>query len=257
MESRIGSSRAKEAGGRLSDDTTTAGHEFAGLGEVVSLTSAPQQIADHILSGIAVGALPEGTLLPGERTLAADLQVSRSSVRAALLRLERLGVVERRRGRGGGTFVKTARPEALAPMAGRIDEFHAERRNLLDARAVFQNSLAATAARRRTEDELSELRELAEVYSQRAEAAAARTADAQFHFAIARAGHNPELVRMAIDLDTKINAGFRHDPFSAELFDHAVDDHAAIVEAIAAGDATEAGRLCEEHFRYTTIVTRP
>ncbi len=60
---------------------------------------------------------------------------------------------------------------------------------------------------------------------------------------------------MAIDLDTKINAGFRHDPFSAELFDHAVDDHAAIVEAIAAGDATEAGRLCEEHFRYTTIVT--
>ncbi|WP_181273796.1 FadR/GntR family transcriptional regulator [Brevibacterium oceani] len=240
----------------LSDDTTAAGHEFSGLGDVVSLTSAPQQIADHILSGIAVGALPEGTLLPGERTLAADLQVSRSSVRAALLRLERLGVVERRRGRGGGTFVKNARPEALAPMAGRIDEFHAERRNLLDARAVFQNSLAATAARRRTDEELTELRELAETYSRLAEAAAARTADAQFHFAIARAGHNPELVRMAIDIDTKINAGFRHDPFSAELFDHAVADHAAIVDAIAEGDADKAGRLCEEHFRYTTIVPR-
>ena len=35
-------------------------------------------------------------------------------------------------------------------MAERIEEFHAERRNLLDARAVFQNSLAATAALRRT-----------------------------------------------------------------------------------------------------------
>src|SRR5699024_4673844 len=98
--------------------------------------------------------------------LAADLQVSRSSVRAALLRLERLGVVERRRGRGGGTFVKNARSETLAPMAGRIEEFHAERRNLLDARAVFQNSLAATAARRRTDDELAELRQLAHTRSE-------------------------------------------------------------------------------------------
>src|SRR5699024_10331461 len=70
------------AGGPVSEETTGVSHEFSGLGDVVSLTSAPQQIADHILSGIAVGALPEGTLLPGERTLAADLQVSRSSVRA-------------------------------------------------------------------------------------------------------------------------------------------------------------------------------
>ena len=61
---------------------------------------------------------------------------------------------------------------------------------------------------------------------------------------------------MAIDIDTKINAGFRHDPFSAELFDRAVADHAAIVEAIADQDAEQAGRLCEEHFRFTTIVSR-
>ncbi|AOP53653.1 Transcriptional regulator, GntR family [Brevibacterium aurantiacum] len=243
-------------GGVMSERADVTGPEFSGLSDVVSLTSAPQQIADHILSGIAVGALPEGTLLPGERALAADLQVSRSSVRAALLRLERLGVVERRRGRGGGTFVSNAEPTALAPMADRIGEFHAERRNLLDARAVFQNSLAATAALRRTDEELTELRQLAQRYSERAEAGVARTADAQFHFAIARAGHNPELVRMAIDIDTRINAGFRHDPFSHELFDHAVADHAAIVEAIAGQDAQAAGRLCEEHFRSTTMPPR-
>src|SRR5699024_3574009 len=131
------------AGGRVSEERTGASHVVSGLGDEVSQTSAPQQVVGHIRSGIAVGALLVGTLLRGERTLAADLQVSRSCVRAALLRLERLGVVERRRGRGGGTFVKNARSETLAPMAGRIEEFHAERRNLLDARAVFQNSLAA------------------------------------------------------------------------------------------------------------------
>src|SRR5699024_4868654 len=120
------------AGGPVSEETTGGSHAVSGLGDVVSRASAPQRIADRIPSRSAVGALPEGTLRPGERTLAADLQVARSSVRAALLRLERLGVVERRRGRGGGTFVKNARPETLAPMAGRIEEFHAERRNLLD-----------------------------------------------------------------------------------------------------------------------------
>jgi DNA-binding FadR family transcriptional regulator len=224
-------------------DETTAGHEFSGLGDVVSLTSAPQQIADHILSGIAVGALPEGTLLPGERTLAADLQVSRSSVRAALLRLERLGVVERRRGRGGGTFVKNARPEALAPMAGRIDEFHAERRNLLDARAVFQNSLAATAARRRTDDRAhgaatNWLRSIPDAPRRPPPEPRTRSSISPSP----APATIPELVRMAIDIDTKINAGFRHDPFSAELFDHAVADHAAIVDAIAEGDAEKAGR---------------
>lgn len=236
----------------MNDPNDPGAQEFAGLGDVVSLTSAPQQIADHILSGIAVGALPVGTMLPGERALAAALQVSRSSVRAALLRLERLGVVERRRGRGGGTFVKSAEPATLAPMAERIEEFHAERKNLLDARAVVHNTLAAVAALRRTDEELHRLRGLAKKYSELAEAAAARTADAQFHFAIAQACHNPELSRIAIDIDTKINAGFRHDPFSAELFERAVHDHAAIVEAIAAGDSLEAGRLCEEHFRSTT-----
>lgn len=231
----------------------TESEHFSGLSEVVSLTSAPQQIADHILSGIAVGALPEGTLLPGERALAAALQVSRSSVRSALDRLERLGVVERRRGRGGGTFVSHVSAQALAPLAGRIEEFHAERSNLLDARAMVQHSIAAAAANRRTEAELAQLTTLAAGYSELAEAAAARTADAQFHFAIAQATHNPELVRIAVELDTRINAGFRHDPFSARLFEQAVRDHGAILAAISRSDAEAAGRLCEEHFRTTTM----
>src|SRR5699024_12375887 len=128
----------------------------------------------------------------------------RSRWQGALLGPERLGGVGRRRGRRGGTCVTNPRPETLAPMAGRIEEFHAERRTLLDARAMFQNSLAATAARRRTDGELIELRQLAQTYSRRAEAAAARPADAQFHIAVARARHHPELGRMAIDIDTKL-----------------------------------------------------
>ena len=65
--------------------------------------------------------------------------------------------------------------------------------------------------------------------------AAARRADARFHHAVATAGHNPEIVRIVTDLDRRINTGFRHDPFSAELFARACADHSAIVAAILPG----------------------
>lgn len=225
-----------------------------GLGDVVVMTSAPQQIADHIMSSIAVGALPVGSALPPERELAAAMQVSRSSVRAALDRLERGGFIVRRRGRGGGTFVAERDSRALAGVEDRLQEFHRTRIDLLDARAVIQNRAALLAAERRTAAEVEEIAELAAAYAAHADAAEARLADARFHHAVALAGHNPEIVRIVTDLDRRINTGFRHDPFSTELFARACADHAAIVEAIRAGDGPAAGRLCEEHFRATTMM---
>lgn len=229
---------------------------LSGLGDVVVMTSAPQQIADHIMSSIAVGALPAGSTLPPERELAAAMQVSRSSVRAALDRLERGGFVIRRRGRGGGTFVAERNPPALAHMEGRLQEFHRTRTDLLDARALIQNRAAHLAAQRRTDAEVVHLRELAAAYSTKADAVHARAADTRFHHAITAAGHNTEIVRIAADLDRRINTGFRHDPFSPQLFERACADHSTIVAAIAEQDAEAAGRLCEEHFRATTMSGR-
>ncbi|WP_101650388.1 FadR/GntR family transcriptional regulator [Brevibacterium ihuae] len=228
--------------------------ELSGLGDVVVMTSAPQQIADHIMSSIAVGALPVGTALPPERELAAAMQVSRSSVRAALDRLERGGLIERRRGRGGGTFVTDGDARALSGAEDRLQEFHRARVDLLDARAIVQNRAAHLAALRRTDAEVEHLAELAADYATHDSAAAARRADARFHHAVATAGHNPEIVRIVTDLDRRINTGFRHDPFSPELFARACADHSAIVAAIRDRDADEAGRLCEEHFRATTMM---
>ncbi|WAL40716.1 GntR family transcriptional regulator [Brevibacterium sp. BRM-1] len=228
-----------------------------GLGEIVATQSTPQQIADHILSAIAVGALPEGTALPPERELAAALGVSRSSVRAALDRLQRGGFVDRRRGRGGGTFIALVSPAGLRGVADRLESFRHGQRGALEARALVQNGIARLAAQRRTDEELALVRRLAADYAAQHEAGPARAADARFHAALARAAHNEELAAIAGGLDLRINTGFRHDPFSAELARRAALDHAGIVEAVAAGDAERAGSLCEEHFRTTTMLTAP
>src|SRR5579863_3318236 len=57
---------------------------------------------------VAAGHLGEGRL-PTERDLAAQLGVSRTTVRQVLDRLEHEGLVYRRRGRTGGTFVNRPR----------------------------------------------------------------------------------------------------------------------------------------------------
>jgi GntR family transcriptional regulator len=57
------------------------------------------------LEQISSGALQPGQRLGGERDLAVEFGVSRSSLRQALAALERDGIVRRVSGRSGGTFV--------------------------------------------------------------------------------------------------------------------------------------------------------
>jgi GntR family transcriptional regulator len=59
----------------------------------------------RLLDQIRSGALEPGAKLGGERDLARELGVSRSTVRQALASMERDGVVRRIPGRGGGTFL--------------------------------------------------------------------------------------------------------------------------------------------------------
>lgn len=73
------------------------------------------QIHDQLRDAIADGRLPIGSRLAPSRALAAELQVSRSTVTDAYERLTAEGYVEGRRGGGtvvvGGTLPRSARPE--------------------------------------------------------------------------------------------------------------------------------------------------
>ncbi|SFJ29737.1 transcriptional regulator, GntR family [Bosea sp. OK403] len=69
-------------------------------------------LATALLEQIAAGKHPVGHLLPSEHELAELHDVSRSTVRAALLQLQNLGVISRRR--GAGTLVEASRPTATS-----------------------------------------------------------------------------------------------------------------------------------------------
>lgn len=81
------------------------------------------QIEDRLAADIAAGRLAPGERLPPERALAAQLGVSRMTLRSALGALERRGLLRRVIGRGGGTFVaKQALERDLSAYAGLSDQ---------------------------------------------------------------------------------------------------------------------------------------
>jgi GntR family transcriptional regulator len=73
------------------------------LRAVPSRTKLSQGVRSEIVSRIASGAIPAGSQLPAEPTLAQQLGVSRATLREALRSLEEEGTLTRHR--GAGTFV--------------------------------------------------------------------------------------------------------------------------------------------------------
>jgi GntR family transcriptional regulator len=85
--------------------TTPDGQAAAGTGRT------PEDVRRMLIEQISAGRLRPGQRLGAERTLAAELGVSRATLRQALAVLEEGGVVRRVPGRGGGTFVSKGKIE--------------------------------------------------------------------------------------------------------------------------------------------------
>ena len=79
------------------------------------------QVEDILAARISSGALPVGTQLPSEEDLIREFNVSRTTIRATIQNLVRLGLVEIRRGRG--TFVASPRiVQELTELTGFVED---------------------------------------------------------------------------------------------------------------------------------------
>ncbi|MDO9502690.1 FadR/GntR family transcriptional regulator [Falsiroseomonas sp.] len=204
-----------------------------------------RRIAEQIAAMIAAGELPPGSRLPSERDLAPRLNVSRPSLREALIALEIEGLVEVRG--GSGVYVRAA---ATPPMRDGTDAPGPF--DVLEARLLVEPDCAALAAR--STDAPARLA-VAEAFGRmRAEAVAGCVgdlADRDFHLAIAEASGNPVLSRIVGDLWRDQAA-----PVASRLTRLAVSplrrrqnlgEHAQIAEAIAAGAAAAARAAMRRH----------
>lgn len=159
--------------------------------EAVSVQRLYLQIAEQLVQLIRNGDILPGQRLPSERDLAARFDVSRPTIREAMIALEVSKMVDVRS--GSGVYVL---PQAsLGKLT--IDEDLPGPYEILEARALIEGETAALAAQRMSNEELQALGQLlnkliAEIDSGDIEAA--EQLDQQFHLTIAKGSRNSALL---------------------------------------------------------------
>lgn len=195
------------------------------------------QVIAQLRNAVTDGEWALGERIPPESELADTLDVGRNTVREAVRALSHSGLLDVRQ--GDGTYVR-----ATSEVSGAIRGLGgSELRETLVVRRALEVEGARLAATERHDDDVAELSRLLDA---RATAQRERNfddyvrADAEFHAAVVRAGHNVLLDELYRGLGEVITASVATSS-STHDWRHEID-HDGLLEAIVAGDAERAAR---------------
>jgi GntR family transcriptional repressor for pyruvate dehydrogenase complex len=218
--------------------------------------TASERVAERLTTLIASGNLAPGDKLPSENELAKALQVSRPVVREALRGLAMMGIVETRQ--GGGAYVTDLKPNRLmAPLSFVLSLADYPLEGLFRARAVIDTGIAAEAALNATPEQIALMEEFVAAGNRLVgDPVGFRVMDAEFHELIGAAARNDFLDRVSRSLYSLAIEQRRKASAQPGVLERSAADHAAIVAAIAAHDATAASAAMATHvenIRTTTL----
>ncbi len=209
-----------------------------------------QKALDHIRRLISLGHHPDGSRLPPERDLAAELDIGRGPVRRALGRLEAEGRITRYVGQG--TFVgNRPAPRNIAPAKPSITMTSPH--ELMEARLAIEPRVAAMAAVRATDGDIEYLR----LSVTRSESATDWQTwerwDVTFHRTMALSASNVMLADIIDAMNNlrrvKSRNRVRHAAIAARWLPLLVRQHRAVVEAVVNRDPYRAAEAMSEHLR--------
>ncbi len=202
-----------------------------------------QSVAERLSRAILGGQYRKGERLPAERELATQFEVSRPTIREAIIALEIDGLVEVRV--GSGVYVTRLAPKN-APAVMDIGAFE-----LTEARLQVEGEVAALAAVHITDSEVAELDQLLADMARANPRGGGELVDQQFHESIARFSRNSALVAIVEQLWVIRNRS----PQCIRIFEKSrakgyvpvVDEHVAIVEALRQRDPAAARAAMRSH----------
>jgi DNA-binding FadR family transcriptional regulator len=217
----------------------------------VSVGRISEVIVDQIRLLIRSGQLTAGDRLPSERELCERFGVSRVTVREALRVLEANGLVDIRVGARGGAFVTAPSSRMVGEgIADLISLSSLSALEVTEARMVFELGLVCERA---TEEDIAALYEICDRSSAALDSGDyPLTLSAEWHSRFARSSHNRAIALLAESL---------HDPMIRSLQEarstapshgqHGVEEHRALVDAVAARDVERATELMRVHLTRT------
>ena len=207
-----------------------------------------EAVVRRVGSAIALGLLGDGEQLPTETDLATMLNVSTMTLREALAELRKLGLVETRRGRGGGSFVQ-ARDDVLAELAeARLSELGTtDLRELGDVHGAVAAAAARLAASRASRTEIARLRDIVDRLARAGTVTGQRRAEGRYYVELAACAQSVRLTMQEMDLHLELGQLPWPPAHAPELLEVVVADHRAVVDAIEARDPDRARVLTEQH----------
>ena len=219
-----------------------------------------QRLSDSVASEIERRML-EGSLRPGQRRapeleLAAQLGVSRPSLREGLRKLAARGLVRSRQ--GGGTYVTDRLQAAFVdPWKDMLSHHPGLQRDLLELRHMLEGQAAELASQRANELDLQRVGEAHERLQQAYAAEdlqACAVADVDYHQSIAEASHNALLAHLSASLHRLIhdlvqqNLQFLH--ARPEDWEQLRKQHRDIWLNLQARRANAAAHAAQRHMRF-------
>lgn len=218
-------------------------HSAPGASAVTRL-SAVETVRARILLSVEHGLLLPGGKLPGTELIAAGLEVSVITARRGLESLVDDGVLERRRGRGGGTFV-ALHPPKIKDDAVRayLDDVPAVLR-LIDQRSLMESAIAAQAALQASEGQCLELEELISQSAKAANWHEHHIPDTSFHRLVAKISGLPEVPAYLFCYESLLKYFV---PYPQEQLEEGRAHHQRLVDAFRARDPLAAINVTREH----------
>jgi GntR family transcriptional repressor for pyruvate dehydrogenase complex len=213
-------------------------------------------VASTLERRILEGSLKAGDRLPPERELAAELGVSRPSLREAIQKLASKGLVQSKQ--GGGTYVTDALESSFFdPWQDMMGNYPNLREDMLEFRRMLEGQAAEWAAERATDADLQRLDQTFETLQAAFESDNTQKrsdADIAFHQAVGDASHNVLLGHLSAALlrlmhdNIRLNLGeLKTVPAASRLL---MSQHAAIHSAVRERKPQAARSAAETHIDF-------
>jgi GntR family transcriptional regulator, transcriptional repressor for pyruvate dehydrogenase complex len=219
---------------------------------------AHEYVAEQLRRHIGLGVVAAGQVLPSERELASMFGVGRATIQAAIRLLAAHGLVESRRGRGGGTFViEPARDEAshqrllLELKLARVDVEEA----LLYRRVIDEGSVRL-ACKNATKSDIKKLDAFRAQMEEAQSDLQFHRYDNEFHIQLGQAAGSKLLREAAERSRLELNSAILALPETDVWHERINREHDAIVRAIEAHDQRAAARRMSRHLDHTEKAVR-
>jgi DNA-binding FadR family transcriptional regulator len=205
-------------------------------------------VADELLKVIDAGEYMAGDRLPAERDLALKYNVSRPTMREAVIALEIANRVEVRK--GSGVYVLPA-PDPTDTPKGSLD-MDVGPFELTEARMLIESEAAALAATLISPEEVKKLAELIEsMRAENEEEDMHEIADKEFHMTIARATRNSALETIIEELwnlreQSELTQNM-YETVRQEGVKPSIEEHVAVLNALKNNDSDAARNAMRTH----------